>query len=144
LRSAAPVRPTRAQQLRGPLLALALAQPVKPALQPQVLAGGQVRVERRLLERRADRAPHRGTLLDDVVARDEGRARGRRQQRRQHVDRRRLSGAVRAQEAVDLARLDAQVDAVDRFDVLELADEGPDLYAVFVGDISQATGRESH
>jgi hypothetical protein len=52
------------------------------------------------------------------------------------VDRRRLPGAVRAEEAVDLARLDPQVDALDRLDVLERADEGPDLYAVFVGDIS--------
>jgi hypothetical protein len=52
------------------------------------------------------------------------------------VDRRRLPGAVRAEETVDLARLDAQVDPLDRLDVLELPDEGPDLYAVFVGDIS--------
>jgi uncharacterized ParB-like nuclease family protein len=53
------------------------------------------------------------------------------------VDRRRLPGGVRTEKAVDLARLDAKVDPLDRLDVLELADEGPDFYAVFVGDISR-------
>ena len=44
-----------------------------------------------------------GPSLDDVEPGDGRRARGRRQQRRQHVDGRRLPGAVRAEEAVDLA-----------------------------------------
>jgi hypothetical protein len=41
---------------------------------------------------------------------------------------RRLAGAVRAEEAVDLARRDLEVDAVDRARaLLELADEALDL-----------------
>ena len=52
------------------------------------------------------------------------RARGRRQQRGQHQHRGRLAGAVGAEEAVDLARRDLEVDAVDRArPVLELAHE---------------------
>src|SRR2546430_12645931 len=55
----------------------------------------------------------------------------RSQQRRQHVHRGRLTGAVRAEEAVDLARRDVQVDAGDRDDsALELADESFRLDAV--------------
>ena len=55
----------------------------------------------------------------------------RRQQRRQHQHRRRLAGAVRPEEAVDLARLDAEVDPVDRARaLLELADEALDDDAV--------------
>jgi hypothetical protein len=62
------------------------------------------------------------------VARDARRSRGGRQQRREHQDRGGLAGAVRAEEAVDLAGLDAQVDAVDGArPVLELADEALDL-----------------
>ena len=83
-----------------PLLA---RKAVQRRLQPHVVAGGQVRIEGRFLERGADRRPHRRAFADDVVAGDPGAAAGRRQQRRQHVDRRRLAGAVRAEEAVDLA-----------------------------------------
>jgi hypothetical protein len=47
------------------------------------------------------------------------------------VDRGRLAGAVRAEEAVDLAGLDRQLDAVDRArSLLELLDEALDLDAV--------------
>ena len=48
-----------------------------------------------------------------------------------------LPGAVRAEEAVDLAGRDVQVDPVDRAHVLELADEALDLDAVLVGHISR-------
>ena len=59
------------------------------------------------------------------------RARGGRQQRGEHQHGGRLAGAVGAQEAVDLAGLHAQVDAVDGArPVLELADEALDLDAV--------------
>ena len=46
------------------------------------------------------------------------------------MDGRRLAGAVRPEEAVDLAGLDVQVDPVDRPDVLELANEALDLDSV--------------
>jgi hypothetical protein len=87
--------------------------------QPQVLAARQERVERGLLERCADCPAHLRALAYDVVAGDGRPAGRRRQQGHEHVHRRRLAGAVRAEEAVDLARLDPQVDTVDGDDVLE-------------------------
>ena len=81
-----------------------------------MVAPGEQRVERRLLERGADRRAHLRPLLDDVVAGDARRAGGRRQQRRQHVHGRGLAGAVRAEEPVDLAGGDGQVDPVDGVD----------------------------
>ena len=109
----------------------ALRQPVQGGLQAHVLAPGQQRVERGLLQRGADRGAHPRPLLDDVEARHTRRPRRRRQQRGQHQHRGRLAGAVGAEEAVDLARLDPQVDPVDRpRPVLELAHEPLDLDAL--------------
>ena len=74
---------------------------------------------------------HLGPLLDDVEAADARRAGGRRQQRRQHQHGRRLAGAVRAEEAVDLAVLDGELDPVDGpRPLLELPDEPVDLDCV--------------
>ena len=96
-----------------------------------MIAAGQHRVERGLLERGADHAAHLRALRDDVVAAHAGLAGGRRQQRRQHQDGGRLAGAVRPEEAVDLAGLDVEVDPVDRArPLLELPDETLDLDAV--------------
>jgi len=104
---------------------------VQGGLQPHVLAAGQQRVERRLLQRRADRGAHMRTLLDDVEAGHARRPFGRRQQRRQHQHRGRLAGAVGTEEAVDLAGLDFQVDPVNRpRPVLELADQSLDFDAL--------------
>jgi hypothetical protein len=100
-------------------------------LQSHVLAAGQQRVERRLLQRRADRGAHLWALLDDVEAGHPRRPFGRRQQRRQHQHRGRLAGAIGTEESVDLAGLDPQVDAVDRpRPVLELANERFDFDAL--------------
>ena len=95
-----------------------------------MLTTGEVRVERRFLERRADDLPHRRPLPDDVIAADGRRACGRREQRREHVHRRRLARTVGAEKAVDLARVDVQIDAVDRTRaLLELTDEAVGLDA---------------
>src|ERR1700693_2592456 len=89
-----------------------------------MLASGEQGVERRLLQGSADSGTHVRAFGDDVVAGDASRARGRRQQGRQHVNRRRLAGAVQAQEAVDLPWRDSEVDRVDGARaVLELPDE---------------------
>ena len=62
-------QPDPVDQLVAAALRLGLGDPVHPGLQAHVLAGGQERVERRLLEGDADRVADRGALLDDVVAR---------------------------------------------------------------------------
>ena len=65
--------------------------------------------------------------FDDVEAVDQRRAGGRRQQRDQHADQRRLAGAVRAEQAEDLPFLDGEADAVDGGEVAELLDDVPDV-----------------
>jgi len=60
-----------------------------------MLATRQVGIERSFLQRRADDLSYRRAFVDDVEARDARRASARRQQRREHVDGRRLAGAVR-------------------------------------------------
>ena len=93
-----------------------------------MLAAGEDRVERGLLQRGADRRAHLRALAHDVVAADRRAAARRRQQRRQHQHGRRLAGAVGPEEAVDLARRDGEVDPVDGARSLaELADQVLDL-----------------
>ena len=73
-----------------------------------MVAAREQRVERGLLQRRADHRAHLRALLDDVEAADARGARRRWQQRRQHQHRRRLAGAVRPEKPVDLAGSDAR------------------------------------
>ena len=64
------------EQLVAAPRALGARDALQPALQAHVLAAGQHRVERDVLQRDADRGAHLGALLGDVVAGD-GRAAGR-------------------------------------------------------------------
>jgi hypothetical protein len=96
-----------------------------------VVAPGEQRVERGLLQGGADRPSHGRAFALDVVPRHARPARGRWQQRGEHEHRRRLAGPVGAEEAMDLAGLDPQVDAVDGpYPALELADEPVALYPI--------------
>ena len=63
-----------------------------------------------------DPRPHGDRLASEVVPGDGGGARGRGQERREHAERRRLAGAVRPEEADDLADLDVDVDAANGLD----------------------------
>jgi hypothetical protein len=69
----------------------------------------------------ADALPDLARVLDDVVAEDAGVPRGRDQERDQHLDRRRLAGAVRPEQAEKLALLDLEADALDCFDLFDPA-----------------------
>ena len=106
-------RPARAAR-RPARLPSAPGSAVQRRLQADQLAAGHQRVERRLLQRDADRAraPPAASLTTSWPATWALPA-GRAQQRGQHPHRRRLAGAVRAEEAVDLALRDLEVDAVD-------------------------------
>ena len=116
--------PDALEQRVGALARLRPGHAVQSGLKLHVLAAGQERVERGLLERRPDRGAHLVALLDHVVAGHPRAPRRGRQQRGEHVDRRGLPGAVRPEEAVDLAGLHAQVDPVNRArPLLELANE---------------------
>ena len=112
------------EQLVAAPRALGARDALQPALQAHVLAAGQHRIERDVLQRDADRGAHLGALRGDVEAGDGGAAGGRRQQRREDLHRRRLARAVGSEEAVDLARRDVQIDPVDgAHATLELAHE---------------------
>ena len=116
--------PDALEQLVAARAPLRLRHALQRRLQTHVIAAREQRVERRLLQRGADRRPHRGTLAQDVVAGHARRARGGRQQRGEHQHRGRLARAVGPEEAVDLAGRDLQVDPVDGpRAVLELADQ---------------------
>jgi sulfane dehydrogenase subunit SoxC len=112
------------EQLHRAWRALGARERLEGSLEQKMLAAGEQRIERRLLQRGPDVAAHRGTFLDDVVAAHSCRPGGRGQERSEHKDRRRLAGAVRTEEAVDLACPDMQIDAVNRSrPFLELSDE---------------------
>src|SRR5207253_10647353 len=111
------------EQRRDQALALVAADAVEGGLEAQVLGAGQERVERGLLERGADRRAHLRALPRDVEPGHRRPAARRREEGGEHVDGRRFPGTVRAEEAVDLAGQDPQIDPRHRFDVLELPPE---------------------
>jgi len=92
---------------------------VQAADQPQVLAAGEVGVDRGELPGETDHAPDGGGLPHHVVPEDLGVPGGRPQDRRQHADRRRLPGPVRPEQPHDGARRDLEAHAVQRGDLAE-------------------------
>src|SRR6185503_16861648 len=71
----------------------------------------------------ADALPHPARVLDDVASEHPRLPGCRDEERDQHLDRRRLAGAVRAEEAEELALLDREADAADRLDLERAAPE---------------------
>ena len=116
-----------------------LRHAVQLGVEAQVLLGGQVAVERRVLEDEPDAAAHGVALAHDVVAGDARAAAVGRQQRAEHRDRRRLAGAVGAEEAERLAGGDVEVDAAHRLDVAEALDQPAHLD----GEVAHASASPS-
>ena len=83
----------------------------------EVLEAGQVLVHGGVLAGEPDLLANLRWLADDVEARDARRAVVGREQRGQDPDGGRLAGAVRAEQAEDDCRLDAEVDARERMHV---------------------------
>ena len=96
---------------------LGAGQVVQAADEGQVLAPGEVGVDRRELAGQADHRSELARIAYDVVARDRRAARVGREEGGQDPDRGRLAGAVRTEQAQDGALLDAQVDAGEGVDV---------------------------
>ena len=130
------------EELLAARATLGLRDPLERRLQPQMVASCQERIECRLLQRSADRSAHLRSFVHDVVPCDPRRTRCRRQQRGQHQHRRRLPGTIRAEKAVDLTRVDVQIDAVHCSQRLEVPDELLDPDAV-VGHHSATLAEES-
>ena len=87
-------------------------QRIEPRDELEVLADRQILVEGEALRHVADLALDRLGLALDVVAEAGPLAGGRPEQAADQADRRRLAGAVRPEEADDLARRDLEVDIV--------------------------------
>ena len=110
------VRPARSRSAISARAAAPLGgrEPVQPRDQLQRLDAAQVRIQERLVGQVADVALERDRVGVAVAAQDGGAPRARAQQAHQQADGRRLARAVRPQEPHHLARLDAQVQIVDR------------------------------
>ena len=106
------------QPLRG-RAGVRRAQALQAPEEPQVLGRREVLVDRRVLAGDADQLADAVRLAGHVDAEDLRVARVDRQQRREHPQHRRLAGAVRAEDAEDLALAHLEVDAVDGAQVAE-------------------------
>ena len=102
------------QELACALLRVGRAELVEPAEHPEVLAAGEVLVDRGVLPGEADQPAHRLGVARDVEAGDGRPARVGTKQRRQDANGRRLSGAVRAEQPEHRAFLHVEIDAVER------------------------------
>ena len=115
----------------GPRLALAGRGPVQAvdaAEEAEVLAHREVVVEAEALAHVADLPLHALGVPRDVGAEHEARARGGGEQAAQHADRGGLAGAVRAEEAEDLAFVHAERDPVHGLEGPEVLAELADLH----------------
>ena len=83
----------------------------------EVLAAGQVLVDRRVLAGQADLRAQRGRVAHDVEAGHAALPAVGRQQRGQDADGGRLAGAVGAEQPEHGARGDVEVDAAQRLDL---------------------------
>ena len=123
-RSSASPRSTSARSSTQALLDLGAVEPVELALQAEQLerrsASGRGR--RPAGRRRCGAARRCGCVAMSKPATD-GLPAGRREQRAEHLHGGGLAGAVGAEQAVDLAPVDGEVEAVDRGDLPEGAGE---------------------
>ena len=87
-----------------------LRHAVELGVEPQVLLGGEVGVERRVLEHEADVAAHLSPLRHDVVTGDGRVPAGRVDEGAEDADGGRFPGAVGPEEPERLARRDLEVD----------------------------------
>src|SRR5206468_9322 len=109
-------QPKTLEQLLDALPPRAAGQPIDLGLHLQVLAAGRLRVEAVLLADDADRAAHPLCVADDIEAGHTRLAAVWARERGQDLDRGRLAGSVRAEQAEDRARLDGEAEPVERAD----------------------------
>ena len=83
---------------------------VELGVEAQVLLGGQVVVDRGVLEHQAEVAPHLVALAHHVVTGHDRRARGRPRERAEDVDGGGLAGAVRAEKPEGLAGENVEIE----------------------------------
>src|SRR3954464_12415233 len=142
-RSAAPVRPTRASRSsarsRDSLPRMPCSTADRRISSRPVISGSSAASWRAtpIARRTWLAAPHVARVDDDVVARDARGARGGAQQRREHPHGRGLARAVGAEEGVDLALVDVQVDALHGVD--RVTEATPEVVAFDGGHVRPPT-----
>ena len=125
------LEPDELEQLVDPRLLDLRGHSVELGEVAQVVVAGKPFVDAALAaEDVADPLPHLPRVLDDVVAEHARASRRRDEQRDQHLDRRRLARAVRAEEAEELALLDLEAHAAHRLDLFHAAADRPGVGAV--------------
>ena len=116
--------PDELEQLLDPRPLAAGLDAVELGEVAQVVERGEPLVEAAVAaEDVADPLPHPARVLDDVAPEHARLPRRRDEERDQHLDRRRLAGAVRAEEAEELALLDREADAAHGLDLERAAPE---------------------
>ena len=113
------------EQLLGPGVRRGAGQSERAALADQLVAAALGVTGGVALADVADAAPDLAALAHHVVAGDLRGPRRRLDQRGQHPERRRLAGAVGAEEGDELAVADLEVEAADGLDRLLVAGEVP-------------------
>jgi len=91
-----------------------IREAVETRLQVQVLAGGELAIQARLLEHHAQAAAHGGPLAHRVRTQDANAALRRQRQGRQDGDGSGLAGSVGSQQTEEGALLHAQIETVER------------------------------
>ena len=114
------------EHLGGRARAARPARAAQPREEHGVLARGERRVYRDVLRHAADRAAYGPRCTSEVVARDTDLARVRREQRREHGERRRLAGAVGPEQADDLAGRNFERELVEHSPPATVNDEPVD------------------
>ena len=104
MRSAASREAEALEQLGAALAQAAAAQAVDPSGELEVLAPGRLGIDGDPLADRADHAPYPLWLGEDVEPGDRGAAGVGSREGGEDLDRRRLAGAVRPEQAEDRAR----------------------------------------
>src|SRR6185436_6295721 len=107
----------------------------QPPVVVEQLLGGEVVVEVRVLGKVADAAPDRDVA--ERAAEDLGLAAGRKHQLHEQLERRRLAGAVRAQEAEDVAGGDVDGQAIER----AIGARAPEADQVVLAQLARADRR---
>ena len=113
----------RAEEVRDPRLGDGPAEVVEVRGVEEVLTPREIAVEAEVLGQVPHLPFHRDGIAGGVVATDTQSALGGLRQAQHHQDRRALAGPVRTEEAVHLALVHVQVDAVHRDKVAVLLDE---------------------
>ena len=117
---------------------LAGAHAVEPRERAEIVPHGQKQLDGRFLDHDRDPPPHFERRRDNVVAEDDGGARGRPHQRGQDAQQRRLARAVRAEQSEDRAARDVERQAIDR------ADSRLSAPGVQLDEIADSNGRFGH